>query len=127
MLTYGSSKKRRTSNGLNSRGRGSARASLVCMQETIEPHGCLTSLLSVSDTLAIPPFTVCSLKHIILQLEKDNSRMKVGSRMFRKGLETEVFKLESGGLLTNTTSEQFGYDPCNRKALLNPPMSHVPA
>ena len=35
--------------------------------------------------------------------------MKVGSRMFRKVLETEVFKKEDGGLMTNTTSEQLGW------------------
>eukprot|EP00903_Cladosiphon_okamuranus_P017316 g15955.t1 len=42
------------------------------------------------------------------QGEKDDKRMKVGSRMFRKVLETEVFKAEDGGLMANTTSEQLG-------------------
>ncbi|CAM9147700.1 unnamed protein product [Ectocarpus sp. 12 AP-2014] len=42
------------------------------------------------------------------QGEKDNKRMKVGSRMFRKALETEVFKMEAGGLMANTTPDQLG-------------------
>ncbi|CAN0124697.1 unnamed protein product, partial [Ectocarpus sp. 8 AP-2014] len=42
------------------------------------------------------------------QGEKDSKRMKVGSRMFRKALETEVFKMEAGGLMANTTPDQLG-------------------
>ncbi|CAM9702799.1 unnamed protein product [Pylaiella littoralis] len=42
------------------------------------------------------------------QDEKDDERMRVGARMFRKALETEVFKMEEGGLMINTTSEQLG-------------------
>lgn len=44
--------------------------------------------------------------------------MKVGGRMFRKALETEVFKMEEGGLMTNTTSEQLGW-------VSAPPRFHV--
>lgn len=45
---------------------------------------------------------------LVKQVEKDKARMKVGARMFRKGLESEVFKLEAGGLLNGTTSAQMG-------------------
>ena len=34
--------------------------------------------------------------------------MKVGSRMFRKALEDEVFKRDAGGLLVGATSESIG-------------------
>lgn len=42
-----------------------------------------------------------------VQVEKDNSRMKAGGRMFRVGLEEEVFKLDTGGLLVGKTAEEF--------------------
>ncbi|CAM9895660.1 unnamed protein product [Ascophyllum nodosum] len=40
--------------------------------------------------------------------KSDNSRMKVGARMFRKSIELEVFELDTGGLLNGTTSSQMG-------------------
>lgn len=52
---------------------------------------------------------LCTSRHTPhTQGEKDDRRMKVGSRMFRKVLEAEVFKTESGGLMANTTSDQLG-------------------
>lgn len=41
-----------------------------------------------------------------MQGEKDDARMKVAGRMYRKALEEEVFKVEEG-LLTNATAESF--------------------
>lgn len=46
--------------------------------------------------------------HISRKVEKDKARMKVSARMFRKGLESEVFNLDAGGLLNGTTSAQMG-------------------
>ncbi|CAM9488125.1 unnamed protein product, partial [Laminaria digitata] len=58
--------------------------------------------------LALDDETAGMMFDLRSQLEKDNSRMKVGSRMFRKALEDEVFKRDAGGLLAGATSESIG-------------------
>lgn len=68
------------------------------------PCLCHAIVLYVSDCFAIYVLLFCFQR----QLEKDSSRMKVGSRMFRKALEDEVYKREAGGLLAGATSESIG-------------------